>query len=214
MKPISEILRERIMQPSGCDDEPKFNADEIYYTLIDVMDALIKERNPADKLILNDENKHVIGQVALWYSWDKRFKGDLHKGLMIRGNVGTGKSLIVKALCEIIFEFEILKPKLIHVNDLQALYMRGDYDEIDAVKNRFYTIIDDVGVEAVEVKNYGSVIEPFNDVFDYRYRNNKRTIITTNLAPSDIEEIYGTRIIDRFRECMNDLVLDGESFRK
>ncbi|WP_148038833.1 hypothetical protein [Proteiniphilum sp. X52] len=175
---------------------------------------MIKLRNPSDKLILTEENRFVTGQVALWYSWDIRFKGDIHKGLMIRGNVGTGKTLIVQALCEIIWAYEILVPCFLHATELSDLYARGDVDGIDRAKKRSYTIIDDVGVEAVETKSYGNIKEPFNDVFDYRYRNNKRTIITTNLTPSEIEQKYGTRIIDRFRECMNDLVLDGESFRK
>jgi DNA replication protein DnaC len=213
MKPINEILKENPIVPSGCDG-PKFEAGDIYFVMLKAMEALIKERNTDWKLILTDENKHVIGQVALWYSWDERFKGDVRKGLMIRGNVGTGKSLIVQALCKIIMAYEILVPCFLHASELYDLYMRGDVDGIDIAKKRAYTIIDDVGVEPVETKNYGNVKEPFNDVFDYRYRNNKRTIITTNLTPSEIEETYGTRIIDRFRECMNDLVLDGESFRR
>ena len=195
-------------------DGPKFDAGEIYYRLWEQMGLLIKEKDSEAELILNDTNRYVVGQVALWYSWDSRFAGSLHKGLMIRGNVGTGKSLIVKALANLIKELEILVPCVIHVSELQDLYIRSDFEEIDKVKKRWYTIIDDVGVESVESKSYGNVKEPFNDVFDHRYRNNKRTIITTNLTPSEIEETYGTRIIDRFRECMNDLVLDGESFRK
>lgn len=206
-------MKENHIAPSGCDG-PKFEAEQIYFALLKVMDALIKERKSDDELILTDENRHIIGQVALWYSWDERFKGDVRKGLMIRGNVGTGKSLIVQALCEIIRAYEILVPCFLHATELSDLYTRDDVDGIDRAKKRSYTIIDDVGVEAIETKNYGNIKEPFNDVFDYRYRNNKRTIITTNLTPSEIEETYGTRIIDRFRECMNDLVLDGESFRK
>ena len=94
------------------------------------------------------------------------------------------------------------------------MYSRQDEDGILNLKNRKYTIIDDLGVETTEVKNWGNVREPFNDVFDARYRSNRLTVITTNLRPSEIEEKYGTRIIDRFRECMNDLILDGKSLRK
>ena len=214
MKTISGILKENPIRQNTSDLPPKFNAGDVYYRLLNEMECIVRERDPDAELILNETNRHVIGQVALWYSWDSRFQGSLHKGFMIRGNVGTGKSLIVKALSNLITKLEVLIPCLIHVSELQDLYIRSDFDEIDKVKKRFYTIIDDVGVEAVESKSYGNVKEPFNDVFDHRYRNDKRTIITTNLTPSEIEKIYGTRIIDRFRECMNDLILDGESFRK
>ncbi len=206
-------MKENPIQPSGCDG-PKFDANEIYFTLLKTMDALIRERKQDEKLILTDENRYIVGQVALWYSWDNRFNGDVRKGLMIRGNVGTGKTIIVRALYEIILAFEILDPCFIRATELQDLYMRDDIEGIDRAKKRTYTIIDDLGVEPVEAKIYGNVKEPFNDVFDYRYWNNKRTVITTNLTPSEIELTYGTRIIDRFRECMNDLVLDGESFRR
>lgn len=210
MKAIKEILKEKTTQENI--SNWKLDAAEVYSDLLDEISEVLNKRG--SNLILNERNKRVIGQIALWYSCDPRFKGSLEKGLMIRGNVGTGKSVIVEALCNLILERENIKPYFIHVSELQDLYIRNDFEEIDKVKNRRYAIIDDVGVEAVEAKSYGNVKEPFNDVFDYRYRNDKLTIITTNLTPSEIEETYGTRIIDRFRECMNDLILDGESFRK
>lgn len=219
MTQIGGILKEQTTQLKHFRDEnhkvpPRYNAEMVYFRLLEIMQELLHKRHPDRQLIQTDNVRIAVGQVALWFSWDDRFKGDVRKGLMIRGNVGTGKSLIAESLSKIIFELDILVPKFIHASELQDLYIRNDFDEIDIVKKRAYTIIDDVGVESVETKNYGNVKEPFIDVFDYRYRENKRTVITTNFKPSEIKETYGTRIIDRFRECMNDLVLDGESFRR
>lgn len=219
MTQIGGILKEQTTQLKHFRDEnhkvpPRYNAEMVYYRLLEIMAEILHKRHPERELIQTDNVRIAVGQVALWFSWDERFKGDVRKGLMIRGNVGTGKSLIAESLSKIIFELDILVPKFIHASELQDLYIRNDFDEIDIVKKRAYTIIDDVGVESVETKNYGNVKEPFIDVFDYRYRENKRTVITTNFKPSEIKETYGTRIIDRFRECMNDLVLDGESFRR
>ena len=219
MTQIGEILKGQTTQLKHFRDEnhkvpPRYNAEMVYFRLLEIMQELLHKRHSDRQLIQTDNVRIAVGQVALWFSWDDRFKGDVRKGLMIRGNVGTGKSLIAEALSKIIFELDILVPKFIHASELQDLYIRNDFDEIDIIKKRAYTIIDDVGVESVETKNYGNVKEPFIDVFDYRYREQKQTVITTNLAPSEIKELYGTRIIDRFRECMNDLVLDGDSFRK
>jgi DNA replication protein DnaC len=92
--------------------------------------------------------------------------------------------------------------------------MNQDREEIERHRTRNLEFIDDLGVENVEVKYFGNVIEPFNDIFDYRYRHGLQTVITTNLPPSEIKETYGDRIASRFRETMNDLILDGEDLRK
>ncbi len=207
MKRIKDILDERITQTSDF----KLNADEVYMEYLEELSEVLSKRG--DSLVVNETNKRVLGQIVLWYALDKRFKGDLRKGLMIRGNVGTGKTVIVKALKELIKSKEGKNACFLHSTELQDLYVKDDQEGIQRAKLRDYTIIDDVGVESTESKLYGNVKEPFNDVFDYRYRNDKIMIITTNLTPSEIEDTYGARIIDRFRECMNDLVLDGESFR-
>lgn len=206
-----KLTRQSLIQ-QNTSKRKQFNAEFIYHCLIDEVCEIITKRGR--KLILENNYKYVLGQIALWYANDKRFKGDLLKGIMLRGNVGTGKTVIVQALMNVMLNVENLLAAFICAVDLQELYLNNDKEEISVLKERKYTIIDDVGVEMTEAKNYGNTREPFNDVFDFRYRHNKITIVTTNLKPSEIEEKYGTRIIDRFRECMNDLVLDGVSFRK
>jgi len=206
-----KLTRQHLIHQKGC-DRAKFNADIIYDALIDEVCWILTYKG---KLLEMSENyKYILGQIALWYANDERFSGDLHKGLMIRGSVGTGKTVMAEALKGVIFLVERLQANIINAVDLQNMYSRQDEDGILNLKNRKYTIIDDLGVETTEVKNWGNVREPFNDVFDARYRSNRLTVITTNLRPSEIEEKYGTRIIDRFRECMNDLILDGKSLRK
>jgi DNA replication protein DnaC len=189
---------------------PKFDAAQVYRSFLE---ELKKQLFPIE-LVLNEQNKHEIGQIALWYSNDERFKGDLRKGLLIRGGVGTGKTKIVMALMKVIEIGENRMSKFIHARDLQDLYMRQNVEEIDILKQRKTTIIDDLGVENVEAKFYGNTVEPFNDLFDYRYRHGMQTIITTNLVPSEIKLMYGDRIADRMREVMNDIVLDYNSLRK
>ena len=167
-----------------------------------------------EELILSTEFKEVIGQMVLWYSNDKRFKLDMNKGIILRGNCGTGKTMLLETFLDIIEFGDKRNAILIHVRDLQNLYISMDLDQIEILKKRFLLMIDDVGVENSEVKNYGNVMEPFNDIFDYRYRNNLETIISTNLTPEKIKEIYGDRILDRFKESFNEYVFDFKSLRK
>lgn len=192
-------------------DRPKFNPVESYQFFVMKLTEQLHSRGV--KLILHEKNKYVIGQIALWYANDIRFKGDLKKSLFIHGGVGTGKSQLLYALKSLIYEAERIKAEIIHAVDLQKFYSEKD-DSIHILKERKFVMIDDLGTESVEVKNYGNSSEPFNDLFDSRYRNSLHTIVTTNLRPSEIGEKYGERILDRFRETMNDIVLDFESFRK
>lgn len=173
------------------------------------------------RTILNEKNNYIIGQVACWYAADTRFKGDLKKGLLLRGSCGTGKTKIFEALINLVFEIENKHLMMIHSSDMVAAYMNQDKDKISLLKQRAVLIIDDVGVEPVEAKYFGNTIEPFNDLFDARYRENKITLITTNLLPRSEDENfltlktrYGIRTYDRMREVLNDLVLDGDSLRK
>lgn len=211
MEKLKEIYQQKyVMQTNTF--RSKFDAEKIYRSLVSELTSLLIESGI--ELILKDTNKYVIGQVALWYANDDRFSGNLRKGLLIRGGVGTGKTKIVESLIKVIFKAENIHAKFIHATDLQELYVNKNSDEIDVLKLRKYTVIDDLGVENVEVKNWGNTSEPFNNLFDYRYRHGMQSIITTNLAPSQIKETYGDRIADRFRETLNDFVLDGESLRK
>jgi len=167
-----------------------------------------------EQLVLEAEFKNIIGQISCWYANDERYQLDINKGLILRGNCGTGKTMILETLVDIIEFGDKRIPILVHVRDLQAMYIKNDLDSIDRLKQRFLIIIDDVGVETTEIKNYGNVLEPFNDLFDYRYRNKLETIISTNLTPEKIKELYGDRILDRFKECFNEYIFNFKSLRQ
>ena len=158
--------------------------------------------------------KIAVGQVVLWYCNDPRFKGDLKKGLMIRGEKGNGKTMICEVLLEVILKGDQKHAKFINARELQMAYANKDTELIDSLKKRFLTIIDDVGVEQSSIKDFGSTIEPFNDLFDSRYRTRLETIITTNETPERLKNLYGERMIDRFKEMFNEIVLDYRSLRK
>lgn len=167
-----------------------------------------------EEFILTVEIKEIVGQISLWYSNDKRFKGDDKKGIILRGNCGTGKTMIVKTLLDMIEFGDKRVAILINVRDLQDLYIKNDIEKINTLKNRFLIIIDDLGVENPDIKNYGNILEPFNDLFDYRYRNRMETILTTNLTLEKIKQFYGDRILDRFKEMFNEYLFTEKSLRK
>lgn len=59
-------------------------------------------------------------------------------------------------------------------------------------------VIDDLGTEYVDTK--GSFLATLDGLFDARYAEGLRTVITTNLTAAQFRERYGERICDRIRE--------------
>ena len=210
MEKIGDLLtKQSIMQTTNF--RASFNAEKVYRCLEFNLQTILHPVN----MILEGQNKFILGQLALWYSNDERFKGDLKKGILLRGGVGTGKTKIMKALVETVAIVENGKKiEMCDAIDLQNLFLRQNDEEIEKLEKRPWIIVDDIGKESTEIKYYGNVIEPFNQVFDARYRAGKSMIITTNETPEQLKMKYGDRIYDRFKETLNDLVLDGESLRK
>jgi DNA replication protein DnaC len=74
--------------------------------------------------------------------------------------------------------------------------------------------IDDLGIEPVEVMDFGNVLCPVVDLLTKRYDMQLFTIITTNLTPSEIREKYGDRIADRMNEMMVKIIFNNDTYRK
>lgn len=74
--------------------------------------------------------------------------------------------------------------------------------------------IDDMGIEPVEVQEFGNMHRPLTDLLARRYVNRGFSFITTNLVPQQIRKLYGDRIADRLNEMVDKIVFDNPSFRK
>ena len=155
---------------------------------------------------------------------------DPKKGLLICGNVGTGKTLSMKLMRHIFKNFNIINTRYV-VRDFFAeeiptkiidKYGRNSYFKTPTGgfnKEKPITIcFDDFGLENVNVKNYGNeqniLEEIILDRYDEYLAHGMRTFATTNLTAKMIEECYGSRVRDRLREMMNYVTLDGKSKRK
>jgi DNA replication protein DnaC len=92
--------------------------------------------------------------------------------------------------------------------------MKADYQAWEKLSQVDMLAIDDLGIEPVEVMDFGNVLCPVVDLLTKRYDMQLFTIITTNLTPSEIREKYGDRIADRMNEMMVKIIFNNDTYRK
>lgn len=230
---LSDVLRRaNSTEPSRYNEqeEQAYTWRNLGNKTLDILYNYLRDRG--EKMLMDDYTKQLTEYLARWYCGDNQGVVDkvkLHKGWLIRGSVGVGKSKLLTSFCKAVnadFYDEIKRRqapaiRLVHSFDVQTAYIEQNTTTIEALKSIDILVIDDVGVENSEVLYYGNRLCPFVDLYDKRYRSDLRTVLITNLLPKsdDDKEVtlrskYGDRIYDRIRECCNDFVFEGESKRK
>jgi len=195
-------------------------------------------------------NKSFYKSPLLCKNHDGTFKSspDLNKGLMIIGSYGIGKTSIIETFHNIFKyardnafrirnkagEFEQLRWYEIYfsfctTNDVVSEFegiKRSEHSDEDYVWDQFwkkhskgFRYYDDVMTEKV-ASNFGKV-ELFKQIFEKRYSNRAKTIISLNYEGDSIDSTleafakrYGERNYDRLFEMYNIIELKGESLRK
>lgn len=233
MELLSDVLRRATnTEPSRYNEqeEQAYTWRNLGRKTFEILYGYLRERG--EQIIMDDYTRQLMEYLARWYCGDNQDVTDkvkLHKGWLIRGSVGVGKSKLLTSFCKAVnsdFYDEIKRRqapaiRFVHSFDVQTAYIEQNTATIEALKSIDILVIDDVGVENSEVLYYGNRLCPFVDLYDKRYRSDLRTVLITNLLPKsdDDKEVtlkskYGDRIYDRIRECCNDFVFEGESKRK
>jgi DNA replication protein DnaC len=136
--------------------------------------------------------------------------------LVLSGRCGTGKTHLAAAIANETLEkgdqtvmFAVVPDLLDH---LRATFdpARGvDYDErFQAIRNTFLLVLDDLGTENATPW----AREKLYQIVNHRYNERLPTVITTNQAPSAIDERILSRMLDS--TLSKRIQLDGEDFRR
>ena len=141
-------------------------------------------------------------------------------GIVLAGGCGNGKTTIIKALQSLVNVLHIPNPytdkeyvmRIIDAKSMAAI-CKSNYEDWKRLMHQDLLAIDDLGTEPREVMDYGNIINPTEDILTRRYENQLFTIISTNLTPPQISQVYGERIADRMREMMEIIPFTNSSYR-
>lgn len=136
------------------------------------------------------------------------------RGLMLYGNVGTGKTFIAACIANELIDQCI--PCCVTnfsriVNKLAGTW-EGKQEYLDSLNTYSLLVIDDFAME----RNTDYVNEIVYNVIDSRYRSGKPLIVTTNLSLDDFENPDGIdrqRIYSRIKEMCFPVAVNGTDRR-
>jgi DNA replication protein DnaC len=192
-----------------------FTAEEIFKAFTDILK------------IADEAHEKKIKQLCCYFANDDRFRGDLNKGILLMGNIGNGKTSLMKmfavnqnhsyrveSMLDISFDYKMHGEegvKAYGTNYTAAPNMYGKKD--------YGYCFDDLGTEEIPARHYGESKNIFSEIIQIRYNNRSMcpfnsTHITTNKTESELLECYGTRTYDRMKEMFNVFVFEHGSFRK
>jgi DNA replication protein DnaC len=187
--------------------------------------AIQVQKESGTKLIVDEQNKLPIDIFISWATGNEKRMLELgvnpRKGLLLRGNPGSGKSIMFRTLRELLKhdEYYHLYRKLTYTTAeaVAKKFIIGGEKELnkyttDAVRfdygrpNLSHVCFDDLGNEEAK-KHFGNFKEVMKDVITERYDHfvdhGLISCFTTNLTMDDIESRYDQRVRSRLEQMCN-----------
>ncbi len=135
-----------------------------------------------------DTDKDIIKKAKNYVKHFEEMRKD-NVGLLLYGNVGSGKTYIACSIANAIiteYSYTVKMRNFVQIlNDLQKGGFNLDRNEyIEQITNPTLLILDDFGIE----RNTEYALEQIYNVINARYLKARPTIITTNLNFKDIEK--------------------------
>lgn len=165
---------------------------------------------------MTDALSGQISRMAAWLTNDSaRF------AVVLCGGCGNGKTTLVKAFQNLLCYLNIPVPDthgkvwgLRLCDAKETVYLaRTNYESFLSLMRVPMLAIDDVGIEPLEVVEYGNVVSPIVELLTKRYDGQLFTLMTTNLTPEGIRKRYGDRIADRLNEMAVVIPFKNPSYR-
>ena len=137
-------------------------------------------------------------------------------GLLLWGDVGTGKSFFAGCIANALLDkgIPVLMTNFSRIlNTLTGMYSDDRNQFIDSFNKYSLLIIDDLGIE----RSSEFALEQVFNVIDSRYRSKKPLIVTTNLTLDELKhpkDLTRVRIYDRVLERCVPLKINNQNIRE
>lgn len=195
---------------------PKPTAPELYELI------LAKAEKEIEGFELSGPEQIIYKNIALYFTKDARFETgefSLKKGLMLCGNIGCGKTTLMRLFTANPNQSYFVR-SVRAVVDEYKLKDDGGTPAIDKYSNLWANngvsvyghrelgiCFDDLGTE-VTAKHFGNELNVMSEIIlnRYDYAKGPYTHITTNLNSDQIQQNYGARCRSRMREMFNMIV--------
>ena len=164
----------------------------------------------------NDKGYNPEMQKAHDYvtHWEEMKSNSL--GLLLWGDVGTGKSFFAGCIANALLDkgVPVLMTNFSRIlNTLTGMYSDDRNQFIDSFNKYSLLIIDDLGIE----RSSEFALEQVFNVIDSSYRSNKPLIVTTNLTLDELKhpkDLSRARIYDRVLERCVPLKINNQNIRE
>lgn len=154
----------------------------------------------------------------------------IHKNILLIGEPGTGKTLIMQIFADYLRETgsdmvykNISATQLMNYHKVNGHINKYTYNETDKSEtydgcNPLHICLNDLGLKTESQKSFGTVLNQVMDEFLFaRYeiyqQYQKRYHITSNLSVKELKNRFESRLVDRFKS-FNVIELRGGSRRK
>ena len=176
----------------------------------------LQDRYLYDYTFANDNGQNPLMDKARAYveNWKEAYKNNT--GLLLFGDVGTGKSFFAGCIANALLDRDV--PVLMTnfptiLNRLTGMFSEDRADFIASFDEYDLLIIDDLGVE----RSTEYAMEQMFFVIDSRYRSRRPMIITTNLKLAELKnppDLAHARIYGRILERCAPILFAGKNFRE
>ena len=176
----------------------------------------LQDRYLHDYTFANDKGYNPEIKKAQRYVTEWAMMKENCIGLLLWGNVGTGKTFIAACIANALIEKDVsvLMTNFSKIlNSLSGMFGVDRNKFIESFNRYSLLIIDDLGIE----RNSEFALEQVFNVIDSRYRSKKPLIVTTNLTLDELKhpkDLAHARIYDRVLERCVPLKVNRQNIRQ
>ena len=176
----------------------------------------LQDKSLYDYNFVNDKGYNPEIQKAHDYVAHWEEMKDKSLGLLLWGDVGTGKSFFAGCIANALLDkgIPVLMTNFSRImNTLTGMYPGDRNRFVDSFNQYSLLIIDDLGIE----RSSEFALEQVFNVIDSRYRSKKPLIVTTNLTLDELKhpkDLARARIYDRVLERCVPLKINNQNIRE